>query len=159
MKSRNYRKEKPGLKKGEFLEKKRSNQRRTQIYMAINDACKKAIQKGSAELIIDNKKFYLTDHPCYNDTHFYAFVRMTRLGIVLTEVCVKDSGWMNIKYPYCKETISGINSFIWDNIVAYIKDFEILSHTSNVIMRSIENQIEEEILSDKKYREMCIFNL
>jgi len=149
MKSRNYRKESPGLKKGEFLEKKRSYQRRTKIYTNINSACKDAMENGKAELIIDNKKFCLTDHPYKNYSNFYAFVRMTGFGIVLAEVCEKDSGWMRIVYPHCKRTtntISGINSFIWDNIAAYVSDFDVLSESSDSIMRTFEKQIKEEFV-------------
>ena len=125
---------KPLRKKGEFSEKKKIRQRQANIYNTLNNACKHVMSRDTngnyinetpVEVIIDNKKFTLTNKPL-NNLNYLAFVRMKKRGIVLAECCEENSGWMEIILPY-SAYICNIKSMLQNAIAAYVFAIDIIS--------------------------------
>lgn len=149
---------KPLRKKGEFSEQRKIRQRQASIYNTLNNACKKIMSRDSdgrytnetpVEVIIDNKKFTLTNKPLYGK-NYLAFVRMKKRGIVLAECCEENNGWMEIILPY-SAYLSNVRSVLQNSIAAYVTSIDIISETKP------NSNSHKRILSAK--RELDVYKL
>lgn len=125
---------KPLRKKGEFSEKRKIRQRQASIYNTLNEACTKVMAKDpdgffrsseTIEVIVDNRKFTISNNPNYKGYMFTAFLRLKKRGIVLAECCDQDSGWIDVILPYAAY-ITQARSLIADSVAAYVTKIEIL---------------------------------
>jgi hypothetical protein len=148
----------PLRKKGEFSEKKKIQQRQASIYNILNIACTNIMSRNvggdntneiPVKVIIDNKKFTLTNKPL-DKKNYLAFIRMKKRGIVLAECSEENSGWIEIILPY-SAYLSNARSMLQNSIAAYVSAIEIISETKP------NSNSHKRILSAKK--ELDLSNL
>jgi hypothetical protein len=148
----------PLRKKGEFSEKKKIRQRQASIYNILNIACTNVMSRNVSggntkeipvKVIIDNKKFTLTNKPL-DKKNYLAFIRMKKRGIVLAECCEEKNGWIEIILPY-SAYLSNVHSILQNSIAAYVSAIEIISETKP------NSNSHKRILSAKK--ELDLSNL
>jgi hypothetical protein len=129
-------------KPGEFQAKRKARQRQAKIYNALNEACKLAMETGSAVVQIDNRKFYLSNKLKYSDNYYtyLAMIRLKKRGIVFAEVNENKEGEINALWPFLIN-IRGINSFIDKQTAAFVDKVEELNdvQTSTIGTVSAEN--------------------
>lgn len=124
---------KPLKKKGEFSLQKKIRQRQANIYSKLNEACNKVMAKDSedselVEVIVDNRKFTLSNKTIGDDYPFFAFLRLKKRGIALAQCCTRDSGWIDVILPY-SAYISPARSLLQKSVAAYVTKIEILKDT------------------------------
>lgn len=82
---------------------------------------------GSSTVTVGGKRFSLTSAEAGDGFYTYrVMLRFRRYGIVYARVSSKDSGHVSILFPI-RKLISGINSFAWKNIAAYVSKVEDVS--------------------------------
>ena len=148
----------PLRKKGEFSDKKKIRQRQASIYNMLNIACKNVMSRNISgddtyeipvKVLIDNKKFTLTNKPPYKK-NYLAFIRIKKRGIVLAECCEENNGWIEIILPY-SAYLSNARSILQNSIAAYVSAIEVVSETKP------NSNSHKRILSAKK--ELDLSNL
>lgn len=81
---------------GEFQAKHEVRVRQNQIYRALNEAAREAREKGTSQVVVSGRRFFLSGDPLSSD---YFFLRLRKYGLVFCRVVDKDHGYQETILP------------------------------------------------------------